>query len=373
MICRRLTVIALLFLAAPLAPVAREAVAADPSTVTAADYPELHQKWKQYLARFMQLRQQYQTDASADRPALQAEAQKLGEEVQQLMPSLVAAAEKAYVAAPNKDKELNDFILAALGDYLQTDNYEKAADLAHVLIDNKLEHQHLDLLAGIAFFNTNDFIAAKKHLQAASDKKVINPDGQRYLESIDKYQAMWDKEQKIRAAEDKAGDLPRVKFQTSQGDIVITLFENEAPNTVANFISLVEKGFYDGLSFHRVIPGFMAQGGDPKGDGSGGPGYTIPDEVKQANHREHFRGSLSMAKTAAPDSGGSQFFLCFVPTSHLDGLHTVFGRVTEGMDVVSKLKRTEGVPGKPQPDTIIKATVLNKREHPYKPITRPDK
>jgi hypothetical protein len=195
MICRRLTVIALLFLAAPLAPVAREAVAADPSTVTAADYPELHQKWKQYLARFMQLRQQYQTDASADRPALQAEAQKLGEEVQQLMPSLVAAAEKAYVAAPNKDKELNDFILAALGDYLQTDNYEKAADLAHVLIDNKLEHQHLDLLAGIAFFNTNDFIAAKKHLQAASDKKVINPDGQRYLESIDKYQAMWDKEQ----------------------------------------------------------------------------------------------------------------------------------------------------------------------------------
>jgi cyclophilin family peptidyl-prolyl cis-trans isomerase len=376
--CCRLSGIALLLLATSFAsvaslPIFNTASAADPPAVTAADYPKLHQQWKKYLARYLQIRQQYQTDASADKPALQAEFEKLGEQVQELMPSLVAAAEMAYVAAPNKDKELNEFILASLGDYLASDNYEKAADLAHVLVDNKLEHTHLDLLAGIAFFNTNDFIAAKKHLQAAKDKNAINQDGQRYLESVDKYQEMWAKEQKIREAEEKAGDLPKVKFQTSQGDIVIALFENEAPNTVANFISLVEKGFYDGLSFHRVIPGFMAQGGDPNGDGSGGPGYTIPDEVKNANHREHFRGSLSMAKTAAPDSGGSQFFLCFVPTSHLDGLHTVFGRVIEGMDVVSKLQRTEGVPGKPEPDKIIKATVVSKRPHAYKPVTRPDK
>ena len=83
----------------------------------------------------------------------------------------------------------------------------------------------------------------------------------------------------------------------------------------------------------------MAQGGDPKGDGSGGPGYTIPDECRQENHRNHFRGSLSMAKTAEPDTGGSQFFLTFVPTSHLDGKHTVFGRVIEGMDVLAKLQQ----------------------------------
>ena len=373
--CSRLTGIALLLLAVPFAPVATIAAAADPPAVTAADYPKLHQQWKKYLARFLQIRQQFQNqaDTTVDRPALQAEAQKLGEQVQELMPSLVSAAEQAYVAAPNKDKELNEFILASLGDYLASDNYEKAAELAKVLVDNKFEHTHLDLLAGIAFFNTNDFDAAKAHLQAAKDKNAINQDGQRYLESADKYKEMWAKELRIREAEEKAGDLPTVKFQTSQGDIVIALFENEAPNTVANIVSLVEKGFYNGLSFHRVIPGFMAQGGDPKGDGSGGPGYTIPDEVQQANHRKHFRGSLSMAKTAAPDTGGSQFFLCFVPTTHLDGKHTVFGRVVEGMDVLSKLKRTEGVPGKPEPDKIIKATVLSKRPHPYKPVTRPDK
>jgi cyclophilin family peptidyl-prolyl cis-trans isomerase len=163
-----------------------------------------------------------------------------------------------------------------------------------------------------------------------------------------------------------------VKLETSKGDVVIELFEDQAPNTVANFISLVEKKFYDGLSFHRVIPGFMAQGGDPNGDGSGGPKYTIPDEVSNPDHREHFRGSLSMAKTQAPDSGGSQFFLCFVPTSHLDGLHTVFGRVVEGLDVLAKLERTEGVPGKPVPDKIIKATVISKRDHAYEPKTRPE-
>ena len=103
----------------------------------------------------------------------------------------------------------------------------------------------------------------------------------------------------------------------------------------------MEKKFYDGLTFHRVIPGFMAQGGDPKGDGTGGPGYTIPDECYQENHRNHFRGSLSMANTGQRDTGGSQFFLTFVPTAHLDGKHTVFGRVIEGMDVLAKLQRCE--------------------------------
>ena len=350
------------------------AAAADtPAPAAAEDFPKLYTQWKQHLARFAQLRQQYQSDASADKPALEAEAAKLGDQVKVLMPRLTDAAEKAYVAAPNTNKEVTDFLVAALADNVATDNYEKAASLAKTLVDNKADNQHLDLLAGIALFNTNDFEGAKQRLQAAKDKKAINQDGLRFLESADKYKEMWAREQKIREKEDAAGNLPKVKFETSQGDIVFALLENEAPNSVANFISLVEKKYYDGLLFHRVIPGFMAQGGDPNGDGSGGPGYTIPDEVASKDHREHFRGSLSMAKTQAPDSGGSQFFLCFVPTSHLDGLHTVFGRVVEGMDVLAKLHRTEGIPGKPEPDKIIKATVIAKRPHAYTPITRPDK
>ncbi len=107
----------------------------------------------------------------------------------------------------------------------------------------------------------------------------------------------------------------------------------------------------------------MAQGGDPKGDGSGGPGYTIPCECYEPNHRLHFRGSLSMAKQEARDTGGSQFFLTFVPTTHLDGKHTVFGRVVEGMDVLTKLQRRDPSAAKPaDADKIIEATVVRKRE-----------
>lgn len=341
------------------------------AAVTAADYPTLYGEWKQYLSRFAQLRQLFQTDPNADKAKLQAEAQEIGTKVQALMPRLVESAKLAYAAAPNQDKQLGEFLVAALADSVNTDDYENASQLAKLLVDNKLENPNLDILAGIALFNTNDFDAAGKYLQAAKDKQAINQDGLRLLGSVDDYKAKWAREQKFRE-KDAQANLPRVKVETSKGDIVIELFEDQAPNTVANFISLVEKKFYDGLSFHRVIPGFMAQGGDPNGDGSGGPKYTIPDEVSNPDHREHFRGTLSMAKTQAPDSGGSQFFLCFVPTAHLDGLHTVFGRVVEGMDVLAKLNKTEGVPGRPTPDKIVKATVIAKRNHKYEPKTKPE-
>ena len=156
-------------------------------------------------------------------------------------------------------------------------------------------------------------------------------------------------------------------MKTNRGDIVIELFEDQAPNTVANFISLIEDKFYDGLTFHRVLENFMAQGGCPKGDGTAGPGYSIPCECYTDNYRKHFRGTLSMAH-AGRDTGGSQFFLTFLPTPHLDGKHTAFGRVVEGMDVLPKLKRRD--PDKPDgsdPDKIIEAKVLRKRPHPYKP------
>ena len=146
------------------------------------------------------------------------------------------------------------------------------------------------------------------------------------------------------------------------------MFENKAPDTVGNFISLVEKGFYNGLTFHRVLPQFMAQGGCPLGDGTGGPGYNIYCECYKDNYRKHFRGTLSMAH-AGKDTGGSQFFLTFVPTSHLNGRHTAFGRVIEGLDVLSKIQRIdpESKDSKPEPDKIVKMEVVRKRDHEYKP------
>ena len=134
--------------------------------------------------------------------------------------------------------------------------------------------------------------------------------------------------------------MSKVIFETDEGEITFELFSNDAPKTVDNFIKLVNEGFYNGLAFHRVIPGFMAQGGCPNTrdgsngmPGTGGPGYSIKCEI---NPNKHLKGSLSMAH-AGKDTGGSQFFIVYEPQPHLDGVHTVFGK-TNDMDVVLKLK-----------------------------------
>jgi peptidyl-prolyl cis-trans isomerase B (cyclophilin B) len=119
------------------------------------------------------------------------------------------------------------------------------------------------------------------------------------------------------------------------GEITIEFFPEDAPKTVENFVTLAKKGFYDGVTFHRVEPNFVVQGGDPKGNGTGGPGYTIKDEF---NKQKHVRGAVAMARTQAPNSAGSQFYFTLAPSHFLDGQYTVFGRVTSGMEVVDKIK-----------------------------------
>ena len=134
---------------------------------------------------------------------------------------------------------------------------------------------------------------------------------------------------------------PIITFEMENGDIMkAELYPQVAPNTVNNFISLVNKGFYDGLIFHRVINGFMIQGGDPEGTGMGGPGYGIKGEFAQngfANDLKHTAGVLSMARSMMPNSAGSQFFIMHKDAPHLDGAYAAFGKIIEGMDVVNKI------------------------------------
>lgn len=137
---------------------------------------------------------------------------------------------------------------------------------------------------------------------------------------------------------------PIVTFEMENGDIMkAELYPEIAPNTVNNFISLVQNGFYDGLIFHRVIREFMIQGGCPDGTGMGGPGYTIKGEFSQngfANDLRHTEGVLSMARAMHPDSAGSQFFIMHKNSPHLDGAYAAFGKITEGMDIVNKIAET---------------------------------
>jgi peptidyl-prolyl cis-trans isomerase B (cyclophilin B) len=128
--------------------------------------------------------------------------------------------------------------------------------------------------------------------------------------------------------------MKKAIIDTEKGKIELELFDKEAPNTVANFEKLANSGFYNGLTFHRVLPDFVIQGGCPKGNGTGGPGYTIKCEI---NPHKHGTGALSMAH-AGKDTGGSQFFITHSPQPHLDGVHTVFGKVIKGMNVVNAIK-----------------------------------
>ena len=155
---------------------------------------------------------------------------------------------------------------------------------------------------------------------------------------------------------------PIVTFETTAGTITAELYPEIAPNTVNNFISLINKGFYDGLIFHRVIKGFMIQGGGPDGVGTGGPGYSIKGEFAingVENNLKHTAGVLSMARSMMPDSAGSQFFIMHKDAPHLDGQYAAFGKVTDGMDTVNAIAETEtdysDAPLEPQ--MIIKVTV----------------
>ena len=165
-------------------------------------------------------------------------------------------------------------------------------------------------------------------------------------------------------------DNPVVRIATTKGDIFVELYEDDAPNTVANFIELAEKGFYKGMAFHRVINGFMAQGGCPNSKrgavgtpGTGGPGYTFDNEISSRRHDS--RGILSMAN-AGPNTNGSQFFLCFKETPWLDGKHTVFGKVTKGLEVLDKLEAIGTGSGKPSKEVRFNIEVVSKRNHEYK-------
>lgn len=306
-----------------------------------------------------------------------------------ILPTLAKAKYKVYLNNP-KDEKAEEIVFSYMQmSYAAKQRYGEVAAIGKKLIEKGIKHPMALNLTGASLFCTDQFAEAKQVLEMAADDKsemgqgIFSEVGHRFLVDCDDYIKYWDRESKLREQETAAPEAmqnPHVLLTTTKGDVEIELFENQAPNTVANFISLVEKGKYDNVGFHRVLPDFMAQGGDPNtlnkdpnDDGQGGPGYTIKCECNRKDARMHFVGSLSMAH-AGEDTGGSQFFITYMPATHLNGKHTVFGRVIKGMDVVRKFEQVQ--PGEPtgkEMDRIVSAKVLNKRNHEYVPETAPER
>jgi cyclophilin family peptidyl-prolyl cis-trans isomerase len=330
-------------------------------------FKTLQREWTALDKRLNELGETYANASSGAKPEIKKQYQELVTKSNETLPKLREAAEAAYAAAPNKDAEVLRTLIGMVAYDYRRDDYDGALKLARLLDEHQCNEPALYSVAGAAAFNMDDYELAKKYLDIANKIGRLDEQGKQFLSQIPDQIKAWAKERAIREKEAAANDLPRVKLETTKGNVIIELFENEAPQTVGSFISLVEQKFYDNLAFHRVLSGFMAQGGDPKGDGSGGPGYQIYCECYKENARQHFRGTLSMAHSGK-DTGGSQFFLTFRPTTHLDGKHTAFGRVIEGIDVLAKIQRRDPTqPNQPPPDRILKAEVVRKRDHKYEP------
>jgi len=339
---------------------------------TAADFPAIYKKWTDVDKQLNELGEKYQlAPSSEERAVLRDRYQKLVTESEKLLPQLRSSAEAAFEADPGKDPDVKKIMIGLMAYDYRREDFEAVLKKAEKLLAAKIEDPAVYAVAGAAAYLADDYETAGKYLPLADKANKLDEEGKEYLKELPKTKELWTKEQAIRAKEKEADDLPRVKIETSKGTIVLELFENEAPQTVGNFVHLVETKKYDNTIFHRVLAGFMAQGGDPQGDGTGGPGYEIPCECYRDDHRLHFRGTLSMAHSGK-DTGGSQFFITFRRTPHLDGKHTVFGRVVEGMDVLSKLQRRNPDLARtgaalPVADKILSATVVRKREHEYAP------
>lgn len=153
-------------------------------------------------------------------------------------------------------------------------------------------------------------------------------------------------------------DYPKAVISTSAGDMTVELWNDVAPKHAENFLKLARSGFYDNLTFHRILPDFMIQGGCPSGDGTGGPGWTVDAEF---NDREHHPGTLSMARSSDPDSAGSQFFICHAAASHLDNKYTNFGKLIQGYSVLDAIAALGSPSGQPSEPVVIETVTVRER------------
>ena len=334
------------------------------SEQTNSNFSQAQEDLKKLVGELTSLHAEYQ-QPNADKTSIENKFNATRDKAREAALALEQSASAAVLANPDND-DACAVVKDVLQSAMQADDPKKALSLVKTLDDAGKTNEELLLTGATAAMITSELDMAEKFLKAAKEAGMSDDKIASLQKAIDHERPKVNAEMSTRATEEKADDLPRVKIETTKGTIIVELFENQAPNTVANFISLVESHFYDGTPFHRVIPQFMAQGGDPTGTGTSGPGYTIDCECELPNARKHFLGSLSMAH-AGKDTGGSQFFLTFRPTEHLDGRHTVFGRVIKGFDVLPKITRTEGPQARPTQDKIISAEIIRKRDHAYEP------
>lgn len=343
-----------------------------------ADYDAKLDRWRDTIKQIRATGIRYMdSDDAAGAKDLRKEWNSLREQGRAQQEDLIDAATALYKALKNPSADLSALLARIQAKKLKAGFPDEAYELGQLLLKQFPKDSEIQFATAKAAIYTNHFEEANTFAQGygtmlQGDKSIAT----RFLfPQLSELRSKFKREQELRAAEESSDDpLPLVTFETSQGQIVVELFENEAPSTVANFINLVEEGQYNGMLIHRVIKNYIAQTGEKFVNGKfAAPDYSIYDECKEDDARFHFRGSLSMAKTHQADSANTQFFFCHRALPHLDGIHTVFGRIVSGWDTLNRLTHTHFHNDKDEEeaikeatlDYIISAKVTRKRDHAY--------
>ncbi len=326
------------------------------------------------------LRHQVAWSTEHDRERLEQYSNELNETQSRLDAWREVIAE-VYAADPATTSSLSETMIEMIHRDVNRDLYEGLVPMARVLLERQRD-MPAPLLEAIGYvgFANNDHDLAEAAWSQLKKLQVVPTGIEIALERMTEQREKWEQELARREADAKRNDNPRVSILTGKGRIVVELFEEEAPQTVASFLYLVEQGFYNRKLFFHVVEHFAAQTGCERGDGTGSAGYTIRGEMAVDNHRNIFRGSMVLlsgvdqqTNQPNPDSGSSQFLFTMLPQPLSDGQMTVFGRIIEGLPVLGALQRVdfskeeERKDKSKRADIIIEAKVLRKRNHPYIP------
>ncbi len=342
-----------------------------------ADFDTKVETWRETIKQIRKIHFEYVAASNED------EARKLRKKWVQLrvigrqqLDDLAQSATTLFDQLDNPPRDLLAFIHRIQSKLLFDGSPLRAYDIGHMILKKMPNDKESLMITAKAAIRLNHFEEAEQMAESlgVAMQRGLDRVDTSLFSKIDDLKTSFQRELEFRTAEAEADDLPRVRLVTNKGEIIVELFENEAPTAVGNFLALVEQEKYNGMLFNRIIKDILALTGQFYKDGGFAPViYTIKDECGREDARSHFRGSLSMAKTEEANSGYIQFFICERALPHLDGEHTVFGRIISGKDVFESLSISHFTTDENEEeklpnvvlDYIISAEVIRKRDHEY--------
>ena len=376
-------------------------------------YDNLLEQWKPKVAQLAQLRYKYfdvkrkpgedeivVVEQTPERKKLKEEFDKQFKDAETTYKQLISTAVLAYAKDPENNRDIEQFLFYTLRYFMERDMYEDALKMCNILLDSNVNNPYVIRAAAFAALFTQQYEVAYSFLEKIQKLGILDQFrlGESDFQYLPVFEKLWEQEKTYREQEERK-DLPSVVLYTTKGEIEILLYEDQSPNTVANFIWLIEKGFYKNIDFDAVITQSMAHVAgteqfkrvdnltlQPLVRGNGTPGYAIPDEFKAFDFQKKefpedarffWRGTVVMdLMRDVPNSAGCKFFILFKPDINCVNKYTAFGRVVRGMDVVCRLQRRNpssviSLSQLPTPDKILDAKVKNKRNHEYKPMIMP--